>query len=143
MEKGHWKMQLIRLLNRFHAELLMDKHSEIIERCFEVSKHVRYVAVYINNQLSMKARDDLKDASSSDSDKYEELLVNPTLIKLTTQRGNIDCGGLKFLLIRYGNFFQFVYPLENGHVSVALEPSADVTSLSRLLESTLDEINRN
>ena len=115
------------------------KRLKIIERCFEVSKDVRYVAVYIDNELSMNAREDLKDASSSDSDKYEELLVNPTLIKLATQRGNIDCGGLKFLIIRYGNFFQFVYPFENGHVSVALESTADVASLSRLLESTIDE----
>jgi hypothetical protein len=119
-----------------------NKRSEIIERCFEVSKDVRYVAVYIDNELSMKARDDLKDASSSDSDEYEELLVNPTLIKLTTQRGNIDCGGLKFLIIRYGNFFQFVYPLQNGHISVALEPTSDVSTLSRLLEFTLDETHR-
>jgi hypothetical protein len=121
---------------------MKNKYSEIIERCFEISKHVRYVAVYSNDELSMKARDDLKDASSSNSDKYEELLVNPTLIKLATQRGNIDCGGMKFLLIRYGNFFQFVYPIQNGHVSVALEPAADIASLSRLLESTLDEICR-
>jgi hypothetical protein len=120
----------------------MDKRLEIIERCFEVSKDVRYVAVYIDNELSMKSREDLNDASSSDSDKYEELLVNPTLLKLTTQRGNIDCGGLKFLIIRYGNFFQFIYPLENGHVSVALEPSAEVSSISRQLETAIDKIQR-
>jgi len=120
----------------------MDKRTEIINRCFEVSKDVRYVAVYINNELSMKARDDLKAASSSDSDKYEELLVNPTVIKLTTQRGNIDCGGMKFLIIRYGNFFQFVYPLEIGHVSVALETTSDVASLSKLLQATIAEIQQ-
>ena len=42
--------------------------------------------------------------------RYEELLVNPTLLELTRQRGNIDCGGLEYLVIRYGNFFQLVLP---------------------------------
>ena len=115
----------------------MDKQLEIINSCFQVSKDVRYVAVYLYNELSVSVREGLTDASSSDSDKYEELLVNPTLIKLISQRGNIDCGGLRFLIIRYGNFFQFVYPLENGHVSVALEPTCDVASLSKLLEERL------
>jgi hypothetical protein len=90
----------------------MNKSLEIIKCCFEVSKDVRYVAVYINDGLTMKARESLADSSSSESDKYEELLVNPTLIKLASQRGNIDCGGLRFLIIGYGNFFQFVYPVK-------------------------------
>ncbi|HEX6048536.1 MAG TPA: hypothetical protein VFZ21_04685 [Gemmatimonadaceae bacterium] len=34
------------------------------------------------------------------ADRYEELIVNPTLITLTKQRGDIDCGGLEFLVIR-------------------------------------------
>ena len=45
------------------------------------------------------------DASGLESDRYEELLVNPTLLTLATQRGNIDCGGLKYLIVRYGNKF--------------------------------------
>lgn len=53
------------------------------------------------------------------------LLVNPTLLTLVRQRGNIDCGGLKYVLIRYGSFFEFVAPLDQGHVSVGLEQSAD------------------
>ena len=60
------------------------------------------------------------------SDRYEELLVNPALLKLASQRGNIDCGGLDYLLVRYGNFFQFVLPESWGHVSVCIEADADV-----------------
>ena len=112
-----------------------------MERCFGASKDVRYVAVYINGELTLRERAGLAAASSSDSDKYEELLVNPTLIKLASQRGNIDCGGLKFLLVRYGNFFQFVYPLKNGHVSVALEPSCDTNSITQVLIKAINEIN--
>ena len=115
------------------------KADKLIERCFAASKDVRYVAVYINGDLSLRERAGLAAASSSDSDRYEELLVNPTLIKLATQRGNIDCGGLKFLLVRYGNFFQFIYPLKNGHVSVALEPSCDANSITQVLINAISK----
>ena len=64
-------------------------------------------------------------ASSSDSDQYEELLVNPTLLKLASQRGDIDCGGLDYLLVKYGNFFQFIFSEKEGHVSVCIEKNAD------------------
>ena len=51
--------------------------------------------------------------------------MNPTLLKLATQRGNIDCGGLEYVLVRYGSFFQFVAPARWGHVSVCIEADAD------------------
>lgn len=69
----------------------------------------------------MRSRPDLQDASSSDSDRYEELLVNPTLLTLATQRGNIDCGGLRYLIVGYGHFHQLVVPGTTGHLSVAFE----------------------
>jgi hypothetical protein len=43
---------------------------------------------------------------------------------LTTQRGDIDAGGLRYVLVRYGNFFQLVLPVPGGHVSIALESQA-------------------
>lgn len=73
----------------------------------------------------MSSRPDLDNPSSSESDLYEELLVNPALLNLAVNRGNIDCGGLEFLLIRYGSFFQLVQPVQRGHVSVAIEPSGN------------------
>jgi hypothetical protein len=44
---------------------------------------------------------------------------------LAVNRGAIDCGGLQFLIIRHGSFFQIVHPARGGHVSVAVEPSGD------------------
>ncbi len=76
----------------------------------------------------MRQRPGLHNASASDSDRYEELLVNPTLLTLTRQRGEIDCGGLAYLIIRYGSFFQLVMPLKEGHISIAFEPQADPVS---------------
>jgi hypothetical protein len=57
----------------------------------------------------------------SRGDLCEELLVNPALLTLATQRGNIDCGGLRYLIIGYGHFHQLVVPGAGGHVSIAFE----------------------
>lgn len=80
------------------------------DRVFAISGSVRYVASYSGGRLVSAMRSGLRNASTSESDRYEELLVNPTLLKLATQRGDIDCGGLEYLLLRYGHFFQFVCP---------------------------------
>ena len=95
----------------------------IIDRIFAVSPTVRYVALYRGGTLTSQQRQDLSAASASESDAYEELLVNPTLLTLVKQRGNIDCGGAKFLVVAYGNFYQLVLALPDGHASVAFELS--------------------
>jgi hypothetical protein len=114
----------------------------MINDIFALSNDVRYVAIYRDGHLETKSKEDIIDASSSDSDRHEELLVNPTLITLATQRGNIDCGGLDYLIIRYGNFFQFVLPATWGHISVCIEKKADPIKLGAKVVSLLkDEIS--
>lgn len=95
--------------------------SDLHEEMFTISTSIRYVAVAEGQQVQMRSRPDLPNASSSDSDRYEELLVNPTLLTLATQRGNIDCGGLRYLIIGYGHFQQLVIPAVTGHVSIAFD----------------------
>lgn len=114
-------------------------HDTLIERCLAFSSEVRYVAVYRDGILRSRQRADLTGASTSESDRYEELLVNPTGLTLFGQRGTIGCGGLRYLLVRYGNFFQFIRPVPNGHVSIALEPVADVGALLPVLDDLLAE----
>jgi len=98
---------------------------QLISDLMDFSEAVRYVAVYLDGKLQSAAKKETEGASSSESERYEELLVNPGILTLARQRGNIDCGGTEYVLIRYGNFFQFVLPLSNGHVSVCTEPDAD------------------
>lgn len=109
-----------------------------MDRLFALSDEVRYVAVYRKGRLQMRQRPGLAGASSSESDKYEELIVNPTLLKLVTQRGEIDCGGVKFVVIRYGNFFQTVFPVPDGHVGVGLEPTANPPDFVFRIREMLD-----
>jgi hypothetical protein len=99
--------------------------------------YVRYVALKLGDDLWLQQRSDLSDASSSVSDRYEELLVNPTLLALTAARGKIDCGGLEFVLVRYGNFFQLVYPVRDGHISVAISSTADPLALVKPIRELL------
>ncbi len=99
---------------------------EIQKKLFDQLDDVRYVAVYRCGDPSIFERSGICDASDSASDRFEELLVNPTILLLAKQRGNIDCGGLEYVLIRYGNFFQFVMPLKVGHISIAIEPTANL-----------------
>ena len=111
----------------------------MIESIFKLSDSIRYVAVYKNGQLESKSKSNTLDASSSESDRYEELLVNPTLLKLASQRGNIDCGGLDYILVRYGNFFQFVLPESWGHVSVCIEANTDPIQIGAQVKSLVHD----
>lgn len=97
----------------------------LIDDLLSISPGVRYVAVYRAGALESRERAGLSNASASESDRYEELIVNPALLTLVRQRGDIDCGGARWVLIRYGNFFQLVTPVDGGHVSVAFEPGED------------------
>lgn len=109
---------------------------DLIKRVFAVSPEIRYAAVYRKGQLRSSERPGLAQASAGESDKYEELIVNPTLLTLTRQRGEIDCGGLHYVVIRYGSFFELVLPLPDGHLSVGVEPHADPLPLIPRLQET-------
>jgi hypothetical protein len=111
--------------------------SDLIEAIFALSPDVRYVAVSRDGQLTLRKRAGLVGASAPESDRYEELLVNPTLLTLVGQRGRIDCGGLEYVVIRYGNFYQVVRPIPGGHLSVAVEPRGDPLAIASAVERAL------
>ncbi len=111
----------------------------MINKMFSLSENIRYVAIYRDGKLETKSKEGTMNASGSESDRYEELLVNPTLLTLATQRGNIDCGGFRYLIVRYGNFFQFVLPTSWGHVSVCIDKDADPVTLGLKVKSLFKE----
>lgn len=105
------------------------KNEQVITGLFNGFQEIRYVAIYTAAQLVYQQRPDISNGSSSDTDKYEELLVNPTLLTLARQRGDIDCGGLRFLIVGYGNFYQLIKEIDGGHISICLSKDADLTNL--------------
>lgn len=111
--------------------------ASLAQAVLELGPHIRYIAIARGNQITSRERDGLTESSSSESDFFEELLVNPTLITLTTRRGDLDCGGLRHVIVGYGRFNQVVLPNPGGHVSVAVELEADVDSVARELEAML------
>lgn len=111
---------------------------DIFSSVFAWGDHIRYVAVADGQQVELQQRDGLDDASSTESDRYEELLVNPTLLALTRQRGEIDCGGLEHVIVRYRNFAQVVVPNpDGGHVSVAVAPDHDPVMVAEMVKQLL------
>lgn len=97
----------------------------ILDDILAISSGVRYAAVHRGGVLESRERSGLTHASSSESDRYEELIVNPVLLELVRRRGGIDCGGARWVLVRYGNFLQLVCAVDDGHVSVGLELDED------------------
>jgi hypothetical protein len=120
------------------------KYSGIIDELLNSYNEIRYVALYHNKELISKQRNSLSDNSSSESDRYEELLVNPVLLTAARQRGNIDCGGLRFIIIAYGNFYQLIMETSAGHISICMDKQANLTELpdkiSKFLKSEYPEL---
>lgn len=110
----------------------------ILQHIFDVTPSIRYVALYRAGKLISRKRDNVKNASASKSDKYEELFVNPSLLTLVRQRGNLDCGGADFVLVRYGNFYQLIIPLQDGHVSVCFEPDANPLTYTEAIRALVE-----
>jgi hypothetical protein len=115
-------------------------HEDLIDDLFALTPDVRYVAFGRDQEVNSREREELAARSSSESDRYEELLVNPALLTLARQRGEIDCGGLRFLLVGYGNFHQVVIPLIEGHLSIGFEPDSNpLEHLPRVFELITEE----
>jgi hypothetical protein len=110
----------------------------LIASLFALSPKVRYVAILRGRDLLLRERPGLAGASASETDRYEELLVNPTVLTLLRRRGELDCGGLDHVWIRYGNFWTGLFPTADGHVNVGLEPEAVPTELVDRIRAVLE-----
>lgn len=102
----------------------------VAEAILAVAPSIRYVAVAVGGQLVTTMAASRANASGAESDCFEELLVNPTILELAARRGALGCGGLDYVVIRYGNFFQLLLAAADGHVSVAVEPGANPIAIA-------------
>lgn len=113
--------------------------TEFVSKIFSVDGSIRYVAVYDSGELSLNEKEGIAGSSLSESDKYEELIVNPTILKIAAQRGNIDCGGLDYYVIKYGSFFLLAIPTHAGHVSVGIENDGDPIAIEAKVRAIMKE----
>jgi hypothetical protein len=114
--------------------------SPLTDALFDLSPKVRYVAVLAGKELLLRERPGLSGASTSETDRYEELLVNPAVLTLLRRRGELDCGGLDHVWIRYGNFWTGLFPTADGHVNVGLEPDAVPTEHVDRIRAVLERL---
>ncbi len=110
----------------------------LIRRILDLAPTIRYIAIYDEGLLTSEQRAGIDQTSSTESDFYEEHLVNPTLLLLLEQRGNIDCGGLGFVIVAYGNFFQLVRRFRTGHLSICIGASENPLHIESLLRGVLN-----
>jgi len=101
----------------------------VAEAVLAAAPSLRYVAASVDGELVTRAAPGRENASGAESDWYEEVLVNPTILGLAARRGAIGCGGLDYVLVRYGHFYQLLLPVTGGHVSVCIEPDANPIEL--------------
>jgi len=112
--------------------------SQQAQRIFALDASIRYVAVVQSGEiLEMSQSPRLPTQNPHDTDRLEELLVNPVILRMAVYRGNLDMGGTRYVVIRYGTMYQIVFPYELGHVSVAVELAADVARVGDAIARTL------
>jgi len=111
--------------------------TKLADALFALSPQVRYVALLRGRDLLLKERPGIGQASAAETDRYEELLVNPAVLNLLSRRGEIDCGGLDHVWIRYGNFWTGLFLTPDGHVNVGLEPDAVPTDFVHRIRGAL------
>ena len=98
---------------------------------------IGYVALGSSQEVLMRPARGLVTDTTPTSNFFEELLVNPTLLKLAGQRGRLDCNGLRYIAIGYEGFIQFVMPMRDGHVSLGVADSRDTKLLAEQVQAVL------
>lgn len=114
--------------------------NKLIDKVFMASDAIRYVVIYHDNKLISKHRSNIEDASFTDSDKHEELFVYPTMLKIAGQRGRLDCGGLNYIIISYGNFYQMIQEFKSGHISICVDKEQNPIELEPILNKIINKM---
>lgn len=104
---------------------------------FELNPSIRYVAVNQGGEI-VEMEQKLPSFNPADTDRMEELLVNPTVLDITRRRGELDLEGVRFVLIQYGLQYQAIFNYRDGHVSVGIESDSDAIGIVRQILRHLD-----
>ncbi len=113
----------------------------LLSAVLSLGPHIRYAAMSGAQGIETRERAGLEGGSSASSDFYEELLVNPTILGIACRRGDLDCGGVRHVVVGYGLFNQVIVPMPGGHLSVAVElevdPRSVIEALAPLVEAAI------
>jgi hypothetical protein len=113
-------------------------HEDLAAEIFALGPFVRCVAMGRGQDVHTLERAGVSDASGLSLHRFEELFVNPALMTVSRQRGELDCGGHRYLVVAYGRFSQLIVPIETGYISISLEAIADVEHVAVAVISLLE-----
>ena len=107
-------------------------------RLFKLEPRIRYVAVNQGGGIvEMEQSPQHPSLNPPESDRIEELIVNPVILELARRRGDIDLDGIRYVVIRYGPQYQLIMPYKNGHISMGVELHDDPIEIARTIASHL------
>lgn len=115
-----------------------EKAEALIGAIFDLGS-IGYVALNSGQEVLLRLAPGVATSTAEESNFFEELLVNPTLLKLASQRGGLDCGGLNYIAIGYGDFTQLIMLTKDGHISMGVEHATDPDKLAARVSSVLEQ----
>src|SRR6267154_5463635 len=100
-------------------------------RLFRMEPKIRYVAVNQTGRIVEMAQSSSHPSyNSRETDRIEELIVNPVVLELAARRGNLDMEGIRYVVIRYGTQYQLLIPYGEGHLSIGVELQDDPVEIA-------------
>lgn len=107
-------------------------------RLFRMEPKIRYVAVNQNGKIvEMEQSPSHPSYNPCETDRMEELIVNPVMLELAARRGNIDMEGIRYVIIRYGSQYQLLMPYQDGHLSIGVEKQDDPVETAATIAAAL------
>jgi hypothetical protein len=111
---------------------------KISARLFDLDSNIRYVAVNQKGLIvEMDQNPKRPSLNPTETDRMEELVVNPIILELTRRRGNLDMDGMRYVVIRYGTMYQLIFPFKDGHLSIGVELNANPTEVAQKVAKCL------
>ena len=112
---------------------------KLSERLFRLEPRIRYVALNQKGQIQeMRQSPRHPSTNPLESDRIEELIVNPAVLEIAARRGNIDMDGIRYVVIRYGTQYQLLLPYREGHLSIGVNLEDDPIEIARKVAAALD-----
>jgi hypothetical protein len=112
---------------------------KLSERLFRLEPRIRYVALNQKGEIKeMRQSPRHPSFNPPESDRIEELIVNPTVLEITARRGNLDMDGIRYIVIRYGTQYQLLLPFRDGHLSIGVNLEDDPIEIARKVVTALD-----
>jgi hypothetical protein len=110
----------------------------IARRLFAADPNVRYVAVNERGRITeMEQRKEWTTLNPTETDRMEELIVNPIVLEAVVRRGNLDLNGVRSVIIRYGLLDEVLLPTPSGHVSIGVQQGADPVHIAEKAAAVL------